>query len=142
MKSNIDKKGWSVRTVDQKNNVWFYPFFESVHQDQSIATLADREIECRYVDIVIDGKNYRFNFLDLFMFVYYCANEELRQQLALRHERKVNYIPYDVTFKISKEEKERGSARRRIELPVDEIAMAVARNESMKYMQKFLRPKK
>jgi len=132
----IKKKGWSVRTVDQKNNVWFYPFFE-LNTKENLAEVADREIECRYVDVVIDKKTYRFNFLDLFMFVYYCANEELRQQMALRYERKINYIPYDVSFKLSKEERQEGSAKRRIELPIDELAMAIARNDSMKHFMKL-----
>lgn len=104
----------------------FFPIFE-VNPDNN-------EVEARYLELRFfeDGKpkTMTFDWLNVYLFVYYTANEELRQNLALRYERKTNYIPYDVSFKITPEERDAGMVKRRIELPVDELAMAVARNEA------------
>ncbi len=130
--TEIEKKKWKVRTADQTKEMSFFPVFEINVPDGEIVKATDKEVECRYVDIEFtDDKgataSMRMNFMDLYMFVYYVANEELRQQLLMRYERKINYIPYEVTFKIDKEEAGLGVAKRLIKLPVDDIMMAMAR---------------
>lgn len=135
------KKKWTTRTK-LNEVVSFYPVFlinvdpEGV-SSAGVPTATDKDIECRFVEMTFTEKNGKervltFNFLDFFTFVYFVANEELRQQLQLRYERTINYLPYDVTFNLDAEEKISGVARRRIELPVDEITMAIARNEALK----------
>jgi len=87
----------------------------------------------------VEDKAYKFNFVNLFQFIYFISNEELRQSLALRYQRRINKIPYDLSFKLDKEEIEKGFAKRRVELPVDEITMAIARNEAFKLMPGVLK---
>lgn len=131
-------KRWSLKPVEGNAIFHFYPVWhvrkEAEKGLEEMEGSTEADIECRWIDIEVekDGKTerVRFNYLDLYMFLYFTANEELRKNLAMRYERKVNYIPYDVTFKISPEEKEAGLAKRRIQLPVDEIAMAIARNDA------------
>jgi len=136
MQSDIQKKKWSVRTLNDKTNIDFFPEFivknPEGESSMGIPTATDKDVECRYVHMTIGDKTYIFNFLDLFMFIYFCANEELRQQLMLRYERQVTYLPYDVSFKLDAEEMKSGQAKRRIELPVDEITMALTRDEAKK----------
>lgn len=141
--SDTIKKRWKVRTINNKTDVSFLPVF-TVNRPGDVASsmtfdtpiASDKEIECTHINVSIPyhGKDIEltFNFLDLYMFIYFCANEELRQQLQMKYERQVSYIPYDVTFRIDKEEKEKGLAKRRIELPVDELVMAIARNDAWK----------
>lgn len=88
-----------------------------------------KEVECKDIIISIGKDEYVLEFRALFMLIYFCCNEELRQQLALKYERQVNYIPYEVTFSLSEDEVQKRSAKRRIELPVDEISMAFAKNQ-------------
>lgn len=134
--SELEKKKWKVRTADNTKELSFYPTFEvnKLGKDEThIAT--DKDVECRYVDIefadsVGNPTSLRMNFLDLYMFVYFIANEELRQSLQLRYERQITQIPYEVTFKLDKQEIERGMAKRLITLGVDEISMAIARSEA------------
>ena len=134
--SDIEQKKWKVRTADQTKEITFLPTFEinALGKDEThIAT--DKDVECRFVDIEVSdekgGKiDLRMNFLDLYMFVYFIANEELRQSLQMRYERKITNIPYEVTFKLDEQEKERGMAKRMISLGVDEIAMAIARSDA------------
>lgn len=142
--SKIDKKKWRLQTLNTGKPWTFTPMFEvntPSEDGQSsfgVATAeAGKDIECKYIQIDTLDENGKestavFNFLDLYMFIYFCANEELRQQLQMRYERDVSYIPYNVSFTIDEEEKRSGTARRRIELPVDELTMAIARNEAMK----------
>lgn len=122
--TSIKKKYWRVGAKDGKK-LEFFPIFE-VNGETG-------DTEARYVEILTDGKySVVMNWLDLFMFVYFVANEELRRNLAARYERNVNMIPYDVTIKVSPEEAKSGIAKRRVELPVDELTMAIARNEAWK----------
>lgn len=143
-KNKIQQKHWSVRTVNGNKNIHFLPIFEIDEaavkraMDSGAVNINDKEVECRYVELDVgDGKILRFNFLDLFGFIYHCANEELRQQLSLRYERQLNYIPYDVDFKLSGQERQDGKARRRIQLPVDEISMAYAKSLADKHLMKL-----
>lgn len=133
MKTNgdVDKGKWSIQS-QAGERFDFFPIWEIPDKDALKDSVEmGKEIECRWIDIKIGDKTHRFNYLDLFMFVYFTANEEMRQNLAMRLERRVTYIPYDVTFKLDKEEKEAGMAKRHIELPVDDITMAIARSESL-----------
>jgi predicted nucleic acid-binding protein len=123
------KKYWRINSKEGLS-LEFFPIFE-VNEETG-------EVEARWLEMksTKDGKEHKmtFNWLDIYMFVYFTANEELRQQLASRYERKINYVPYDVTIQLSSEEKATGVAKRRVELPVDELTMAIARNEAWKIM--------
>lgn len=140
--SETKKKKWGVRTINSGEMVKFDPIFDIAKKEgdltsTGVPSLSDQDIECKFVEMTIkdkDGKEklFVFNYLDIYMFIYFCANEELRQQLQQRYERVVHQIPYDVTFKMTDEEKKLGEAKRRIELPVDELIMAIARNEALK----------
>lgn len=157
-KETIQKKGWEVRTADNQFKVLFQPIFKINNlpdAPNSMIVATDKDVECRYVDVKYRDKKsteqeLRFNFLDLFMFMYTCCNEELRQQLNLRYERQFTKIPYNVTFNLSKEEQTSGKATRLIELELDEVAMAMARAEARKlagkdtqsYNEWFLKKKK
>lgn len=125
------KKAWGIHSFEG-TRLDFLPVFE-VNADS-------KEVETRYLKLHFskEGKEYEFtfNWLDIYMFVYFVCNEELRQQLASRYERKINYIPYDVTIKVTETEKEEGVVKRRIELPVDELQMAIARNEAFLMLKK------
>lgn len=124
------KKYWSIGSKEGKK-LEFFPIFE-INQDTGDSEA--RYIELRFEDEKGDKKTFTFNWLDIYMFIYFTANEELRRNLAMRYERKVNYIPYDVTVQCTPEEKTTGIAKRRIELPVDELTMAIARNEAYKML--------
>lgn len=92
----------------------------------------NKEVECTMINVKMVDKKGKETIMDLgfqeiFMFIYYCCNEELRQALQLRQERKITELPYEVTFKLDKGEIEAGMAKRLIKLPVDEITMAAAR---------------
>lgn len=126
-----ERKVWSVRTADKKTQIVFSPMFEIKTPGIDI-DVTEKEVECRFVDIEFNddkGKEHKLtmNYLDLFMFAYMCATEELRQQLQMRYERQAGSIPYEVTFSLSPEEKQSGIAKRLITLTVDEITMAIAR---------------
>ena len=132
-KSKSIKKSWGIHSKEGIK-LDFLPIFE--------ANKDNGEIETRYLKLKFkDPKSkketeFTFNWLDIYMFVYFASNEELRQNLAARYERKINYIPYDVTFKLTDEEKASGVIKKRIELPVDELQMAIARNEAFKLIKK------
>ena len=125
------KKAWGITSVEG-TRLDFLPIFEM--------NAESKEIETRYLKLHFSegGREheYTFNWLDIYMFVYFACNEELRQQLASRYEREIKYIPYDVTIKVTEAEKEEGLVKRRIELPVDELQMAIARNEAFKMLKK------
>ena len=135
MSETIQKK-WTVRTIDKSKEISFLPtFVVKALPDQQISLATDKEVECTVVDIELKddkGKtiSMRMGFQELFMFVYYCANEELRQQLQLRYERQISHIPYELTFKLDAEEIQKGMAKRLVKLPVDEITMAMVRSEA------------
>lgn len=77
-----------------------------------------------------------FDWMNIYMFAYYTATEELRQQLATRYERKANFIPYDVKIPVTKADLAAGFVARRVQLPVDELTMAIAREEAWKIYTK------
>lgn len=138
MSKHVEKKYWSVRTADNKN-IKFYPIFE-VNEgiDAEKGLVGGNEIECKFVDVDFgDGKQMRFNFMDIYMFMYACANEELRQQLNLRVERPIYEIPYELTFKLTTDEKAAGFAKRLVKLPVEELAMSYARSLAGKHLEKM-----
>jgi hypothetical protein len=138
MSERIEKRHWSVRTAANKN-IEFHPIF--VVNDEAlkkeVVNVNDNEVECRFVDVKIGEEVHRFNFLDLFMFIYQCANEELRQKLQLRVEREITMIPYQVDFKLSSQERQDGKVRRRIELPLDDVAMYQAQKLANKHLARL-----
>lgn len=132
-KGHKERKFWKIKSAEG-NELKFFPIF--IVNDET------KEVECRVLEITFEdrGKERKFTFdwLNIFMFVYYTANEELRQQLASRYERKVNYIPYELTIPVTPEDARMGNVKRRVELPIDEVTMAIAREEAWKI---FLRNK-
>lgn len=134
--SENEQKKWKVRTADKTKELSFLPMFETKQLSAGQGyNSTDKDVECLFVDLQLTddkGQNIemRLNFLDLYMFVYFVANEELRQSLQLRYERQASQIPYEVTFSLSPEEKQSGVAKRLITLTVDEIAMAIARAQA------------
>jgi hypothetical protein len=130
-----EKRHWDVRSVDGKTEISLNPVFYISAPENGDVDVEQKEIECRFIEIEIkhEGKvvhSFTMNYLDYFMFAYMTANEELRQQLQMRYERKAGSIPYEVTFSLSPEEKTSGVAKRLITLTVDEITMAIARSEA------------
>lgn len=134
--SDIEKKKWKVRTSDNSREISFFPVFEVNKLAPGETKIAgNKEVECKFIDVEMNDNEgrkveMRLGFQELYMFIYYCANEELRQQLMLRYERHITNIPYEVSFTIDEEEKAKGIAKRLITLPVDEITMAIARSEA------------
>lgn len=134
------KTEWSVTDLISKLKVVFKPIWQE-KEEQNVdglenPTEATRETECAFIEVTVkdeEGKErlMKFNYLDLYGFIYFIGNEELRRQLALRYERDIVYLPYEVTFRIDEEEKKAGVAKRRIELPIDEVAMAMVRAKAM-----------
>ncbi len=140
METNNKKTKWSVTDLLSKNKIDFTPVWQE-KDEQNVDGLenpdaATKETECGFIEVVakdVDGRDVKmkFNYLDLYGFIYFIGNEELRRQLALRYERQIVYMPYEVTFRIDEEEKKAGLAKRRIELPIDEVAMAMVRARAM-----------
>lgn len=128
--SKIEKRKWGL-TSKEGTRVEFFPVFETIDDPKDTTQIAG-DAECTYVQIKVGDKTMTFNYLDLYMFMYFISSEELRVNLSKRYERNISMIPYEVEFKIDKQEAERGFAKRRIEVPVDEITMAIARNEAYK----------
>lgn len=122
------KKYWKIRS-HEGHTLEFFPVFEA---NEETGDVEARHIELRFRDEKGRERTLTFNYLDIYMFMYFTANEELRQNLMARHERISNYIPYDVSIKLNDQEKSQGIANRRIELPIDELVMAIARNEAWK----------
>lgn len=129
------RKDWQVKDLLTGNKVTFVPILEEVETNTDglrNPEEAKKEVECNYIEVTAkatDGSDIKlkFNYLDLYGFIYFIGNEDLRRQLALRYERDIVYMPYDVSFRVSDDEKTSGYAHRRIELPVDDVAMAMAR---------------
>ena len=133
--SEVQKdKSWSISASDGVT-IKFTPVFvvnEMAPGEVHMAT--DKDVECAMIhcEMVKNGETISMDlaFQEIFMFVYYCCNEELRQNLQLRQTKNMTEIPYEVTFKLDKGELEAGMAKRLIKLPVDEITMAIARADS------------
>lgn len=132
MKEEIETKKWKVQMSDSIEAT-FFPVF--VTQDLAPGVVMSgqgKEVECKLVHVQLkQGENIvegDIGFQELFMFVYYCANEEMRQNLQMRQQKQVSQIPYEVTFKLTEEEAREKMAKRLISLPVDEIQMAIARS--------------
>lgn len=118
-------KTWTIKSGNG-DKFKFTPVFETSPDGQ--------DVECKDIIITVKDKDYKFNFINLYQFMYFAASEELRQGLAMRYQRRVNRIPYEVIFKLSEDEIRAKFAKRRIELPIDELTMAIARNEAWKLM--------
>lgn len=131
--SGIAKKYWAIESKEGEK-LEFFPIFEN---NEETGTVEATKIQLRFHDKKTgDLKTLTFNYLDVYMFMYFTANEELRQGLLAKSERKTNYIPYDVRIELSPQEKSQGYANRRVELPIDELTMAIARNEAWKMWMK------
>lgn len=131
--SKTMKKQWKLKS--KEGEVFeFYPIWAIKEVPEGQINVNDKEVECVAIELQYgkEKKKATFNYLDIFMFMYFTANEEVRRNLIARQERKVHEIPYDVSFTLTKEEQKRGSAKRRITLTVDELTMAVAKNEALK----------
>ena len=115
-------KRWRLKSKDGKV-LNFYPEFR---------VNAQGDVECTEVRIKEGENGYVLNYLDLHMFVYFIGNEEQRLKLANFQTKQIREIPYDVEFKITKQEKLDGFAKRRITLQIDELAMVVAKQEAQK----------
>lgn len=136
--SGVKKKQWRLASLNGEGKLDFFPLFE---MSKDTGELETRFLELRFLDERGKEKTMRFNWLDIYMFVYFTCNEELRRNLAARYERNVSYIPYDITLQLSDEEKATGIAKRRVELPVDELQMAIARNEAFKLLMRTKDPR-
>lgn len=135
--TSIQKKQWRIASKEG-GKLEFYPIFEVNEESGDVEA---RWLQLKFLDDRGKEKVMTFNWLDIYMFVYFACNEELRRNLAARYERNVNYIPYDVTINLSDEEKALGVVKRRVELPVDELQMAIARNEAFKMLMRTKDPR-
>lgn len=146
-KESIEKKAWKVRDASGKKELQFLPIFQVQEINKAGIEYNDgltKEVECRLVDVIVPDEKgnpvqFQMNFSDLYLFVYMCAEEELRQQLQMRWERQSVNIPYEVTFKLDDQEIEQRMAKRLITLTVDEITLAIARAGANKLL-KNLKP--
>lgn len=121
MKTTIDKR----KAFKIGKDITLQPVFK-INEKQGVE---HKEVECRQIIMEIGSERHIIDFQAFFMFCYFCCSEELRQQLALKYERQINYIPYEVSFKLEESERTKPIVKRRIELPVDEISMAFAKNQ-------------
>lgn len=134
--SETETKHWSVKDFSGKKISFFPVFVVQDFKSGEVTMTTNKEVECKEVKIRISdektGKDQDFNlgFQELFMFVYYISNEELRRNLQLRQQRNISEIPYEVTFKLSQDEIKAQMAKRLIKLPVDDITMAIARSSA------------
>lgn len=130
VKGTVEKavKPWTIRDANGKK-VDLTPVFEVAGEETG-----NPDVEAKLILLKTDKEKFVFNFINLFQFVYFVASEELRRSLMLRYERRINRIPYDVTFKLSEDEIKNKMATRRIEVPIDELSMSIARNEAFKLM--------
>ncbi len=134
-------KGWSIKASDGVS-LRFTPVFVVQGVKEGETKIAgNQEVECTMINVKIRDRNglettMDIGFQEMYMFLYYCANEEMRQNLMLRVEKQITEIPYEITFKLDKGEKETGMAKRLIKLPVDEITMAIARSEAQLFAGK------
>lgn len=133
--TGTETKKWKVQASDGVE-VTFYPVFVTQDiPDGQVMTGQTKEVECKFVHMHMQGPDgskveMDIGFQELFMFIYYCASEEKRQELQLRQMKHISQIPYEVTFKLDSNEIEAKMAKRLIQLPVDEITMAIARSEA------------
>jgi hypothetical protein len=121
-----ETKKWTLKDLNKREAFEFFPEF--------IVNPEDEKVECRYINLKVDGKDYKFNYLDLYMFIYFCGNEALRQELAAREERKVEYIPYQVEFLLKPDEiaNPKEMIKRKIELPVSQLEMYIATQTALR----------
>lgn len=126
--STIEKKRWRIQSKEG-DEIQFFPVFETIEKPEDTSALAG-DVECRYIQIKHGDKTITLNYLDLYMFLYFISSEELRVNLSKRYERNVSLIPYEVSFTLDREEMEKGTAKRLIQVPVDEISMVYARSKA------------
>lgn len=125
------KKNWKLQSKD--GAVFsFFPVFEYSKENDFV--------DCELVEVEIENKDgttakHTFHYLELYLFIYFCANESIKRTLEMRYERKIKHIPYDVSFKLTKEEMDSGIAKRRIELQMDEVQWFIAKQEAMEMIK-------
>lgn len=128
MSNKVEKKNWKIRSKEGEE-INFFPVFDVIEKPEDTSALSG-DLECSYIQIKVGDKTMTFNYLDLYMFLYFISSEELRINLAKRYERNISMIPYEVSFTLDREEKEKGFAKRLIQVPVDEISMVYARGKA------------
>lgn len=116
-------KKWTLKSKNDKK-LDFYPHF--------IVDEKNNQVVCDIVTIKEGENKYILNYLDLLVFVYEIGGEEDRRKLARINLKQITEIPFDVTFKISNEEKGKGIAKRRVMLPVDQLIIYLAKGEAKK----------
>jgi hypothetical protein len=137
---NADKT-WRIKGSDGVEII-FRPIFvvKSMAEGQTKSS-TNMEVECTMMNVKMkdpDGKETTWDipFQEIYMFIYFCCNEEKRQQLQLQIMRQITEIPYEVTFKLDRGEMDSGMAKRLIKVPVDEITMSIARSEAQMFAGK------
>lgn len=128
MSNKVEKKNWKIRSKEGEE-INFFPVFDVIEKPEDTSALSG-DLECSHIQIKAGDKTMTFNYLDLYMFLYFISSEELRINLAKRYERNISMIPYEVSFTLDREEKEKGFAKRLIQVPVDEISMVYARGKA------------
>jgi hypothetical protein len=130
----ISKKVWNIKSKEGKS-LKFIPHFKVGRGEEG-----QDEVLAERLEIYVDNERFTMHFEELMMFVYMVGNEEQRQKMANYYRRDIQYIPYNVTFKITPEEKEIGIAKRRIELPIDKAIIFFEREKMMgrKLKQKII----
>jgi hypothetical protein len=128
-------KNWHIKASDGVDITFRPVFVVNDLKPGEVKQATNKDVECKMFHIEMSAPQKEsismdVGFQELYMLIYFCANEELRQALQLRMERHITEIPYEVTFKLEKEEIKSGMAKRLIKLPVDEITMAAARSEA------------
>lgn len=136
MSDSVETKRWRI-TASDGVEVSFYPVFVTRDVKEGFTDGgSEKEVECTMIHMSM--KNIHTGvvmemdvaYQELFMFMYFCGNEEIRRQLQLRQEKKISHVPYEVTFKLTPEEVDAKMAKRLIRLPVDELTMAIARSDA------------
>lgn len=131
------EKAWHLKASDGVE-ITLLPIFvvRDEIQDQEVRVATNKEIECTMFHVTMKNHNtgqemiMDIPFQEVFMLVYFCANEEIRLALQMRQEKKISYIPYEVTFKLTESELKDKMAKRLIRLPIDELSMAIARADA------------
>lgn len=131
---DANKKEWTYRTLNGKV-LKFRPYFQ-VTEDSS-------DVFCNTIRIRADVKGKQQEWImDYNLLLQLCnevGNEEHRRKLAGMHLKQVRRLPYDVQFKLTKEERDVGLCQRRVELSIDEVIAAYAQHEAVKWNMKKMK---
>ena len=120
----MTEKKWTIKALNNKKLDFYPTFVPDLQGNVSAVTVRIKENENEYI----------LPYENLLMFVYFVGNEEQRRKLALIEGKTIREIPYNVTFKLSDDEKKSGTAKRRITLTIDELIASYCRNEAQKFV--------